>query len=886
MDRVSGKPDFSSNGAGNDSLGAAGVTIGSAGLLMSGYALLDKNGKLTNALSDAFGKMTIDPTGYFSLNDPGSYISIDDSTTRLSKDRLLFKTGTFSNMILNLANLSYSNGIFSLCNQIALTATSISNLTNVSCSSNLTVLGVSSNGITAVGNNPLYLGDGNKGLIYSGALSTYNLNFTSTDGPVLYGWNGGFLASAAPGYGGNFAIRQSNLTGIAYWTSSGLGVFKSNPVVPLDVVGSANISGSLSTSTHSNSGNLQSSYIQSTTHSNSGNLQIGGTLSVNNLTGMTQEVWNNTKLGTWNYGGSNYHLIATSPNSGAGNSAGGLRISGTIGGFFAGNLCQVDATITCRGGVSFFGTGFGAVQQASQWADIVVYNSNNSVYQYFLATFNQFTGFDLTVSCGDQGLGTILQEATAIPFCSNLTVNSSNSIFGTVLNNLQIKTETATMMTTISSNTTVNGTLTAAVLQGSLAFSSLTSVPPLLSNSSSIGWSNIVNIPSYASLTQYQYTSNQASFGSNSLASYATLAQYQYTSNQSYFSSNALASVASSGNYLWSSNALRLNVNDASFSSNVSVGLGLTADSVLVNNLLVNNSINAYDGISSGADIISTSPGGNNLGTSGSPWGGLNTLTASLGDATTTTLSNSGVISLNSGDSDKIVLTSVGSSASKIAHGGGWSVKCYAGYNTATCGQHIFYTAYNGGFTNRMYINDNAVNITNKLAINQSTDSGVNRGLWWWNDTYTNWTSYFAFSGGTRSSSGGAACTSLDRRTTHHHCARAANSATQGFLWENASEQCLLSLIADTGNLFAKGYVSAPILKGSLDYTYLSNVPSLGTSAQSTFASNAGAWSSNNCVKGSTLSNASYPIMITATTPRLGLLWNGGTSSSVTIVLG
>jgi hypothetical protein len=138
---VSGKPDFSSDGAGNDSLGAAGVTIGSAGLLMFGYNLLDKNGKLTSALSDAFGKMTIDPTGYFKLNDPGSYIDIGDTTTRVSKDRLLFKTGTFSNMILSPANLSYSNAIFTLCNQIALTATSISNLTNVSCSSNLTATG-------------------------------------------------------------------------------------------------------------------------------------------------------------------------------------------------------------------------------------------------------------------------------------------------------------------------------------------------------------------------------------------------------------------------------------------------------------------------------------------------------------------------------------------------------------------------------------------------------------------------------------------------------------------------------------------------------------------------------------------------------------------------
>jgi hypothetical protein len=141
--------------------------------------------------------MTIDPTGYFKLTDPGSYIDIGDSTTRVSKDRLLFKTGTFSNMILNPANVSYSNAIFTFCNQIALTATSISNLTSVSCSSNLTVAGkfsvsgVSSNRILSVSRNPLYLDDGKKGLIYSGALSTYNSNFTSTDGPVLYGWQGG-----------------------------------------------------------------------------------------------------------------------------------------------------------------------------------------------------------------------------------------------------------------------------------------------------------------------------------------------------------------------------------------------------------------------------------------------------------------------------------------------------------------------------------------------------------------------------------------------------------------------------------------------------------------------------------------------------------------------
>jgi hypothetical protein len=88
---------------------------------------------------------------------------------------------------------------------------------------------------------------------------------------------------------------------------------------------------------------------------------------------------------------------------------------------------------------------------------------------------------------------------------------------------------------------------------------------------------------------------------------------------------------------------------------------------------------------------------------------------------------------------------------------------------------------------NRLYINGTAVNITNRLAVNQSVDSG-GRGIYWWNDTDNNWTSYFSSSGGTRSSSGGAACTSLDGRTAHHHRERVGNTSTQGFLWKNASK--------------------------------------------------------------------------------------------------
>jgi hypothetical protein len=50
---------------------------------------------------------------------------------------------------------------------------------------------------------------------------------------------------------------------------------------------------------------------------------------------------------------------------------------------------------------------------------------------------------------------------------------------------------------------------------------------------------------------------------------------------------------------------------------NVFVGLGITANSLTVNDLLVNNTISALAGISSGGDIIFSSAGGNSVGTLG-----------------------------------------------------------------------------------------------------------------------------------------------------------------------------------------------------------------------------------------------------------------------------
>lgn len=192
------------------------------------------------------------------MNDPGSYIDIGDSTTRVSKDRLLFKTGTFSNMIPNPGSLSYSNAVFTLCTQIALTATSISNLTNVSCSSNLTVAGtISTSRNIGIGTTtPRYGLEINKtlsniGLVW-GASNKGRVDFVySSDPTISVGACARIEATDDDNYGGHLDFQNrtvgsanSNMNSRPFIKSSGLiGINNSNPTYQLDVNGMTNVSG-------------------------------------------------------------------------------------------------------------------------------------------------------------------------------------------------------------------------------------------------------------------------------------------------------------------------------------------------------------------------------------------------------------------------------------------------------------------------------------------------------------------------------------------------------------------------------------------------------------------------------------------------------------------
>jgi hypothetical protein len=114
------------------------------------------------------------------------------------------------------------------------------------------------------------------------------------------------------------------------------------------------------------------------------------------------------------------------------------------------------------------------------------------------------------------------------------------------------------------------------------------------------------------------------------------------------------------------------------------------------------------------------------------------------------------------------------------------------------------------------------------LAINNSLNGGYARGIRYNLLSDANWAGYMSTAGSGLSLAGGTTCASLDGRTGFQLRNRVANSTTQGLVWENASESCLMSLTADIGNLFVKGMYSASG-NGGLMCTALSGGRSLGS---------------------------------------------------------
>jgi hypothetical protein len=118
-----------------------------------------------------------------------------------------------------------------------------------------------------------------------------------------------------------------------------------------------------------------------------------------------------------------------------------------------------------------------------------------------------------------------------------------------------------------------------------------------------------------------------------------------------------------------------------------------------------------------------------------------------------------------------------------------------------------------------------------KLTIQSGQDGGAGRGIMMWNDNDTSWGIYMGQSGGSRSLSGATACTGLNF-TQHAVRFRVANSTTQGFIFENSSETCLLSIRGD-------------------GFSYLSGILNISDNQTNTFAGKSGYMSTGSLIIGS-----------------------------------
>jgi hypothetical protein len=246
---------------------SSGGTIGSlvmsgAGLALGGYNLLNNSGKLTASLSDALGKINIDPSGSMEcLSLLGKFGQFQDSvmvgvtTLELSNNRIFFKDGATSNTV-------YSSNAITILNSNNITNFTISNANLV------TNCNVVSPNITTLSNTASWAS--NNLLNKSGGTITNYLQVSACNGNALIGSssNGGsfvslaqganmlYVASNWPFYGiGCSVVGQVNVQGYGgvtmgdygnttlYVRNNTVGIGVSNPsTYKLDVNGSVNAS--------------------------------------------------------------------------------------------------------------------------------------------------------------------------------------------------------------------------------------------------------------------------------------------------------------------------------------------------------------------------------------------------------------------------------------------------------------------------------------------------------------------------------------------------------------------------------------------------------------------------------------------------------------------
>jgi hypothetical protein len=158
-------------------------------------------------------------------------------------------------------------------------------------------------------------------------------------------------------------------------------------------------------------------------------LDVAGTVNATDYRGMTQKVWNATKLGAINVSGTNkYYKIASVRESNWGGSSAAMTIKGFLGGWSAIQKAQVDLTYATRGALRVFGTVCGFVDAAKTLVDIVSYVEADGTYSVYIHVKVSITNWELVVGGDGAASGVTLFEPTST-ITSTPTGTVSNSSF-------------------------------------------------------------------------------------------------------------------------------------------------------------------------------------------------------------------------------------------------------------------------------------------------------------------------------------------------------------------------------------------------------------------------------------------------------------------------
>ena len=104
----------------------------------------------------------------------------------------------------------------------------------------------------------------------------------------------------------------------------------------------------------------------------------------------------------------------------------------------------------------------------------------------------------------------------------------------------------------------------------------------------------------------------------------------------------------------------------------------------------------------------------------------------------------------------------------------------------------------------KLKLTSNWLHITNAKIDLMGSSYNYNTGISYWSAADTNWATYMATSGASKSYSGGTSC-SIGGITSHAIRMRVYSSTDGGFIWENHSEIGLMGLKGNTGDLYVKG---------------------------------------------------------------------------------